>query len=108
MFIREFKKYRVYTPFGDNKMYLTNINGEEMIAEAVDRFQAFCAVWQWILDNSNYSQELTEKWLNDHPLCFAQVQDSELDLISEKFFIKTLDIIPAECYNINMEARKTS
>lgn len=89
MIIRKIKKYRVYTPFGDDKMYLTNKNGEEMIAEAVDGFQAFCAVRQWILDNSFYSQEITEKWLDDHPLCFAQIQDSELNLISEKFFVKT-------------------
>lgn len=90
MIVRKIKKYRVYTPFGDDdKMYLTNKNGADMIVEAVDGFQAFCYVRQWILDNSNYSQEITEKWLDDHPLCFAQIQDSELDLISEKFFIKT-------------------
>ena len=88
MIIRKIKKYRVYTPFGDDKMYLRNKDGAEMIAEAVDGFQAFCNVRKWILDNSNYSQEITEKWLDDHPLCFALIQDSELNLISEKFFIK--------------------
>jgi len=69
------KKFKAYTKFGNDRMYLNQKEtGEDLIIYAKDRFEAFVQAIENIRKNSNYSEPMTEKWIESHPLFFEEIK----------------------------------
>lgn len=60
-------KYKVYTPFPSGNLYL-GADGADLIVEEESLGEAMRTVVNWIFETSNYSKEMTERWLEEHPL----------------------------------------